>query len=99
MTTIIDILEIAKSGLQAGLQAGQYDLRRDYIYNCLKEVQDFLAKEYEKSRNTQEKQIFFVSKVPLSQEVYNRLKESLDDIWPANKPRPILLEELEVVAI
>lgn len=99
MKTIIDILEIAKAGLESGFQAAQYDLRKDHINNCLKEVGYFLTKEYEKSRNSQEKQIFLVSKVPLNQEVYNRLKESLDDNWPANKPRPILLEELEVVAV
>lgn len=100
MKTIIDILEIAKEGLQAGFHAAAHDSRRDYINNCLKEVQYFLTKEYEKSREPkQEKQIFLLSKAPLSQEVYDRLKASLVENWPAGKARPILLEELEVVAI
>ena len=42
--SLVRALDKAIRGLQAGYQAAEWDARRDTISNCLKDVQDALAK-------------------------------------------------------
>lgn len=38
------------------------------------------------------KQYFIISKEPLSEIQYMRIKQQINDTWPKDQPRPILLE-------
>lgn len=38
------------------------------------------------------KQYFIISKEPLSELQYMRIKQQINDTWPKDYPRPILLE-------
>lgn len=44
-------------------------------------------------------QYFIVSREHLPTEQYHRLKEQIDKVWPKDKPRPLLLEGVEVIKL
>lgn len=53
----------------------------------------------EKPRTDSDHAYFITSKERLTQEQFDRVRAQIDECWPKNLPRPILLEACEVVKL
>jgi len=64
-----------------------------------KQVNAARLEALETPRMDSEHAYFITSKERLSEEQYQRVKAQIDEHWPKNLPRPILLEACEVVKL
>lgn len=64
-----------------------------------KQINTALSEALETPRMDSEHAYFIISKERLTEWQYQRMKAQIDEHWPKNLPRPILLEACEVVKL
>jgi hypothetical protein len=68
-------------------------------WESFKAVNSARLEVLEKPRIDSEHAYFITSKERLTDEQYQRVRQQIDEHWPKNLPRPILLEACEVVKL